>query len=47
MLKFGAAYVDKGLEHYEAKYRLQRMQWLKKQAATFNLQLVPLEGIPR
>lgn len=47
MLKFGAAYVDKGIEHYEAKYRLQRMKWLHKQAATFNLQLVPIEGIPR
>jgi transposase len=47
MLKFGAAYVDKGMEHYEAKYRLQHMKWLQKQAATFNLQLVPIEGIPR
>ena len=25
MLKFGAAYVDKGIEHYEAKYRLHQI----------------------
>ena len=47
LLKFGAAYVDKGTEHYEAKYRLQQMKWLQKQASAFNLQLVPIEGIPR
>jgi tellurite resistance protein len=46
MLKFGAAYVDKGMEHYEAKYRLQQMKWLQKQAAAFNLQLIPVQGIP-
>jgi transposase len=46
MLKFGAAYVDKGMEHYEAKYRLQQMKWLQKQAAAFNLQLIPVQGVP-
>jgi transposase len=47
MLKFGAAYVDKGIEHYEARYRHQRMQWLQKQAAVFNLQLIPVQGVPQ
>ena len=47
MLKFGAAYVDKGIEHYEARYRQQRMKWLQKQAAAFNLQLIPIEAVPR
>ena len=47
MLKFGAAYLDKGIAHYEALYRLQRMKWLQKQAAAFHLQLVPLEALPR
>src|SRR5271165_2062536 len=47
MLKFGAAYVDKGSEHYEAKYRLHKMKWLQKQAAALNLQLIPIQGIPR
>jgi transposase len=46
MLKFGAAYVDKGMEHYEAQYRLQQMKWLPKQAAAFNLQLIPVQGVP-
>jgi transposase len=28
MLKFGQAYVDKGMEHYEAKYRHQQIKYL-------------------
>jgi transposase len=47
MLKFGTAYVDKGIQHYEAQYRLQRMKWLQKQAATFHLQLIPMEPLQR
>jgi transposase len=46
MLKFGTAYVDQGMEHYESKYRLQQMKWLQKQAAAFHLQLIPLQGSP-
>jgi len=41
MLKFGQAYVDKGAEHYEAKYRQQTIKWLAKTAAALNLQLTP------
>jgi hypothetical protein len=41
MLKFGQAYVDKGMEHYEAKYRHQQIKWLAKTAAALNLQLIP------
>ena len=41
MLKFGQQYVDKGMEHYEARCRQQRLQWLQRQARELNLQLVP------
>jgi transposase len=42
MLKFGQGYVDKGMEHYEAKYRQDQIKWLAKSAAALNLQLTPL-----
>jgi len=45
MLKFGHAFVDRGQQYYEQKYRLQQRKWLEKQAAAFNLQLVPLPGV--
>ena len=45
MLKFGQGYVDKGMEHYEAKYRQDQIKWLTKSAATLNLQLTPLAGV--
>ena len=45
MLKFGADYVDKGIEAYESRYRHQQMKWLTKQAAALNLQLVPSSEI--
>ena len=45
MLKFGTAYVDKGTEYYEAKYRCHQMKWLQKQAAALNFQLIPTQGI--
>jgi hypothetical protein len=32
-------------QSYEAKYRLQQMKWLQKQAAAFNLQLIPVQGV--
>jgi transposase len=47
MLKFGREYVDKGMESYEAKYRLHQMKWLQKQAAALNLQLIPATGVPQ
>jgi hypothetical protein len=45
MLKFGADYVDKGIEAYESRYRQQQMNWLIRQAAALNLQLVPSSEI--
>ena len=40
MLRYGENYVEKGIEHYERKFRLQRIKWLKKEARALNLQLV-------
>jgi transposase len=41
MLKYGKEYVDKGMEHYEARYREQQVKWLTKQAQALHLHLVP------
>ena len=40
MLRYGENYVEKGIEHYEHKFRLQRIKWLQKEALSLNLQLV-------
>jgi hypothetical protein len=40
MLKWGQAYVDKGLQYYEERHRQQQVQRLKKSAATLGLQIV-------
>ena len=40
MLRYGENYVEKGIEHYEAKFRLQRIKWLRKEAHSLNFQLV-------
>ena len=40
-MKFGADYIDKGMQAYESRYRQQQLKWLTKQAAALNLQLVP------
>jgi len=40
MLKYGQQYVDKGMQHYEQKFREQRIKWIKKQANELNLQLI-------
>jgi transposase len=40
MLRYGENYVEKGIEHYERKFRLQRIKWLKKEARALDLQLV-------
>lgn len=45
MLKFGHAYVDKGIADYETKYRQRQLAWLKKQAASLNMQLIPLTEV--
>jgi transposase len=38
MLRYGQNYVEKGIHHYELKFRLQRIKWLKKEAHSLNLQ---------
>ena len=45
MLKFGHEYVDKGMEYYETKYRQQQLQWVAKQAAALNMQLIPVAAV--
>jgi hypothetical protein len=45
LLRYGTQYHDKGVEHYERKYRETQMQWLKKQAALLNMQLLPVPGV--
>jgi transposase len=39
MLKYGQAYVDKGSEYYEERFRQQQIQSLRKRAAGLGLQL--------
>ena len=45
MMKFGAEYVDKGMESYESRYRQQQTKWLAKQAAALNFQLIPASDV--
>jgi transposase len=45
LLRYGTQYHDKGVEHYERKYRETQTKWLKKQAALLNMQLVPAPGV--
>ena len=45
MLKFGQAYVDKGVEHYEQRWRKQRLRWLKRQAKDMGMQLIEEQAI--
>ncbi len=40
LLKWGHAYVDQGLQDYEARHREHEVHLLKKRAATLGLQLV-------
>jgi transposase len=41
MLRYGQNYVEQGIHQYELKFQLQRIKWLKKEARSLNLQLVP------
>ena len=43
LLKWGHAYVDKGLQCYEERHREQQVQLLRKRAAKLGLQLVAPE----
>ena len=40
-LKFGSAYVDKGVAYYEQKYQQSKLDYLQRQAAKLGLSLVP------
>jgi hypothetical protein len=41
MLRYGQDYLEKGIHQYELKFHLQRIKWLRKEAKSLNLQLVP------
>src|SRR6476620_2523485 len=41
MLRYGQNYVEQGIHQYELKFQLQRLKWLRKEAKSLNLQLVP------
>lgn len=40
MIKYGQDYVEKGMEAYNAKYKEQRIHWLKKQARELGMQVI-------
>ena len=41
MIKYGTRYVDKGMQHYEAKYQATKIQYLRTQAAKLGMILLP------
>jgi hypothetical protein len=41
MLKYGKAYVDRGVQYYEEQYRARVLKGLKRRAAELGLELVP------
>jgi transposase len=44
MLKYGQAYVDKGTEYYEERFRQQQIQLLRKRAAKLGLQIAEIQA---
>jgi transposase len=44
MLKYGQAYVDKGMEYYDHRYREQQIQLLTKKAAKLGLQITAIQA---
>jgi transposase len=44
MLKYGQAYVDKGTEYYEARFREQQVHILRKKAARLGLHVEPISA---
>jgi transposase len=44
MLKYGQQYIDKGAEHYEQRSRQQQINFLKKKAAQFGLQVIATQS---
>jgi transposase len=47
MLRFGTEYHDKGIEHYERKYRETQIKWLQKQAAALHMQLIAAQAVAK
>ena len=43
MLKYGQAYVDKGTEYYEERFRQQQIQLLRRRAAKLGLQVAEIQ----
>jgi transposase len=43
MLKYGQEYIDKGMQYYEERNRLQQLEQLKKKAAKLGLQIVEVQ----
>ena len=46
LLRYGQQYVDKGLEHYEQRYREQQTALLRKKAASLGFQLTEIAALP-
>ncbi len=44
MLKYGQAYVDKGTEYYEERFRQQQIQLLRKRAAKLGFQIAAIHA---
>jgi hypothetical protein len=44
MLKYGQAYVDKGTEYYEERFRQQQIHLLRKRAARLGLQVAEMQA---
>jgi transposase len=44
MLKYGQAYVDKGTEYYEERFRQQQIHLLRKRAAKLGLEVVEIQA---
>jgi len=43
MLKYGQEYIDKGMEYYEERNRLQQLEHLRKKAAKLGFQIVEVQ----
>jgi transposase len=41
MLRYGREYVENGIAEYQINFRIQRLKWLKREAKSFDMQLVP------
>ncbi len=41
ILRYGRPYVENGIAEYEIKSRLQRLKWLRREAKSLEMQLLP------